>query len=157
MPTTALTVSTKTMHILVDRFGYGKDSTAGLLFVDGKNIGFTLEDEQRNVKVMDETCIPKGVYEVKLRAEGGMHRRYSNRFTFHKGMIHLQDVKDFSWIYIHVGNTEEHTSGCILVGRGCTYNNGEYTVSSSVDAYTELYKHVLDAMDQGQKILVEVR
>ena len=29
--------------------------------------------------------------------------------TFHKGMLHVQDVPGFEYILIHTGNTDEHT------------------------------------------------
>jgi hypothetical protein len=32
------------------------------------------------------------------------------------GMLHLQDVPNFTYILIHAGNTDEHTSGCLIVG-----------------------------------------
>ena len=41
---------------------------------------YTLEDEYRDVKVMGETCIPEGTYDVKFRKEGGFHSRYSAKY-----------------------------------------------------------------------------
>ncbi len=31
-------------------------------------------------------------------------------------MLHIQDVPGFTYILIHTGNTDEHTSGCLIVG-----------------------------------------
>ena len=34
----------------------------------------------------------------------------------HKGMIHVQDVAGFEYIYFNTGNIDEHTDGCLLLG-----------------------------------------
>ena len=76
-----------------------------------------LEDEYRDGKVMGETCIPEGTYDVKPRTEGGFHNRYTAKYgDFHKGMLHVQDVPNFEFILIHTGNTDEHTAGRLLLG-----------------------------------------
>ena len=62
------------MKLDVLRFSSEKDSTNGLLFdVTGKRkfLCYTLEDEYRTKKVMQETRIPAGEYEIKYRKEGG--------------------------------------------------------------------------------------
>ena len=110
------------MKLEVLRFSSQNDSTLGILFdvSDGnkKFLCFTLEDEARDTKVMGETRIPAGIYELKLRKEGGYHQRYTKKFgtKFHKGMIHVQNVPNFRWILWHTGNTDEHTMGCLLLG-----------------------------------------
>ena len=67
--------------------------TIGRLFVDGEYFCDTLEDRCRDLdkeeKVMNETAIPAGTYEV---------------------------IVNVSAIRIHKGNTDKDTSGCILVG-----------------------------------------
>ena len=66
---------------------------------------------------MHETCIPEGEYEIKLRTVGGFNERYTKKYpTMHRGMLWLQDVPGFEYILIHQGNTDEHTSGCLIVG-----------------------------------------
>lgn len=144
------------MQIKLVRYGIGRDSTGGVIFIDGKFYGYTCEDEYRDVKLMDETCIPEGEYEIKLRAEGGMHQRYKEQYDFHEGMLWLQDVPDFEWIYIHPGNNDDHTSGCILVGLQGFFDGSEYTIGRSVDAYTQLYIEVLDALHRGERVFIDV-
>ena len=109
------------MKLEVLRFSSQNDSTLGLLFdvTNGRKfLCFTLEDEARDTKVMAETRIPAGIYELKLRKEGGYHQRYTKKYgtKFHKGMIHVQNVPNFRWILWHTGNTDEHTAGCLLLG-----------------------------------------
>lgn len=146
------------MIIKVNRYGNGLDSTGGLLFVDNVHLGYTCEDQkQPGVKVQNETCIPVGRYRLKLRDAGGMNERYKAKYDFHKGMLHLQDVPNFTWIYIHVGNTDDHTSGCILVGRSATRSSrGEYTVGQSVDMYSDIYRLIYSAINSGEEVWVEV-
>ena len=144
------------MEILLERYGNGDDSTGGLLSVNGEHFCYTCEDEGREVKVQDETRIPPGRYEIKLRDAGGMNKRYKAKYKFHRGMLHLQNVPGFEWIYIHVGNTDDHTSGCILVGYSATISVREYTVGSSVAAYSDLYKLISEAIEKGERIHIEV-
>jgi hypothetical protein len=62
------------MQLEVLRFSSEADSTNGLLFdiTDGqrKFLSYTLEDEYRKEKVMSETRVPAGTYNVTLRTEG---------------------------------------------------------------------------------------
>ena len=109
------------MKLEVLRFSSQNDSTLGMLFDVTKGrkfLCFTLEDEARDTKVKSETRIPEGIYELKLRTEGGFHERYIKKYgnKFHKGMIHVQDVPNFRYILWHTGNTDKHTAGCLLLG-----------------------------------------
>ena len=78
-----------------------------------------------------------------------------NRFEFHKGMLWLQDVEDFKWIYIHTGNNEDHTDGCILVGTGCNIGTKQ-SVIGSVNAYIGIYTKIADAVLDGETVSVRV-
>ena len=71
------------MKLEVLRFSSHSDSTLGLLFdvTEGRKfLCFTLEDEARDTKVMAETRIPAGTYELKLRTVGGYHERYAKKY-----------------------------------------------------------------------------
>lgn len=146
------------LRIRVHRYGFGRTSTLGHIDVSSLYHAFTLEDERRKVKKKHETCIPPGQYVVKLRDEGGMNKRYRERFPeTHQGMLWLQDVPGFEWIYIHVGNKESHTSGCILVGDvPVVLPDGEFEIARSTDAYLRLYKLCLDALGKNEKVVVEI-
>ena len=104
------------MKLQVVRTQFGTDATNGLLFINGQFECYTLEDQYQAVKVMHETCIPEGTYDIKFRTVGGFHEKYKARYgASHYGMLHLQDVPNFTYILIHAGNTDEHTSGCLIV------------------------------------------
>lgn len=151
------------MKFEVLRISSQKDSTSGLLFdvSNGKRtfLCYTLEDEQRDVKVWGETRIPAGTYKLGLRTEGGFHNRYLSRYgaDFHKGMIHVLDVPGFEWILWHSGNTDENTAGCLLLGNTQTSNliAKDGFIGSSRDAYKLVYPRVLSAIESGLDVEVE--
>lgn len=135
------------MNLLLKRFSPGNEASLGLLFVNDEFFCYTLEDQPNEPKVPGETRIPSGRYQIILRTDGGMTKRYARRFSFHKGMLWLQDVPDFTFIYLHVGNHDDHSEGCILVGDGQVQNVTERgQVTSSVAAYTRLYEAVTNAL-----------
>jgi len=146
------------MKLQVVRTQFGKDATNGLLFIDGKFECYTLEDQYQAVKVMHETCIPEGEYDIEFRKTGGFHTRYSAKYgNSHYGMLHLQDVPGFSFILIHSGNTDEHTSGCLIVGE--TQQDLDLGkdgfVGQSVKAYKAMYRKVANELLQGKKVSIE--
>jgi hypothetical protein len=146
------------MNLELIRYGYGKDSTLGRLLVDGEFECFTLEDERREVKVFGETCIPAGRYEIKLRDEGGMHQRHLDRVPeLHQGMLWLQDVENFTYIYLHIGNKEKHTNGCPLTGQvPVCLPDGEFEVARSEVAYVAMYRKVIAPLSAGERVFIHV-
>ena len=95
------------INLEVKRIKKESDYTIGQLFINGEYFCDTLEDEIRQVKVMHETAIPTGTYKVTLER--------SPRFKRILPLLH--NVPGFTGILIHSGNTDKHTSGCILVGK----------------------------------------
>lgn len=135
------------MELNLPRFSGGDEATLGLLFTNNKFFCYTLEDQFNEPKVPGETRIPPGRYQIKLRNEGGMNKRYGKRFNFHRGMLWLQDVPNFTFVYIHTGNIDDHSEGCILVGDGQVQNVTERgQVTGSVAAYTRLYRVIIEAL-----------
>ena len=146
------------MKLTVVRTQFGTDATNGLLFIDGLFECYTLEDQYQAVKVMHETCIPEGTYNIKFRKTGGFHAKYSERYkNAHYGMLHIQDVPNFTYILIHTGNTDEHTSGCLIVGE--TQQDLEVSkdgfIGSSTVAYKKMYAKVAGQLLQGKPVSIE--
>ena len=146
------------MKLQVIRTQFGKDATNGMLFINGIFECYTLEDQYQAVKVMHETCIPEGTYDIKFRKVGGFHERYSAKYqNAHYGMLHIQDVPNFTYILIHSGNTDEHTSGCLIVGE--TQQDLDVSkdgfVGSSVVAYKKMYSKVANQLLQGKEVTIE--
>ena len=146
------------MKLQVVRTQLGKDATNGLLFIDGLFECYTLEDQYQAVKVMHETCIPEGTYSIKLRTVGGFDKRYKAKYPeLHRGMLWIQDVPGFEYILIHQGNTDEHTSGCLIVGDSQQDLDVNFNgmVGSSANAYKKLYPKVSAQLLAGNEVTIE--
>ena len=132
------------MELNLNRIADANDYTYGILYQDSNNypLAFTLEDEFHVAKIKAETRIPSGRYEIKLRNEGGMTERYRKKFAWFSGSLHLQDVPDYKYVYIHIGNTDEDTAGCILVANTCDLTpptqNG--FIGKSTGCFEKIYK-----------------
>ena len=148
------------MKLEVLRVSSDVDSSSGLVFniTDGRKfLCYSLEDEYRNDKVMHETRVPAGTYQIQLRKVGGFNARYAKKYgDFHKGMLHVQDVPGFEYILIHTGNTDEHTSGCLIVGDSQENNqllkNG--FIGKSVQAYKRIYTPIATALENGEEVTI---
>jgi len=161
-------INNRAMNLQVLRYSGDTNSTLGVLLIDGAFECYTLEDEKREVKVKGETRIPEGIYKVSLRSEGGTSARYSKKFpSFHEGMLCVHNAPDwkvvtdkmsFQYILIHIGNNEDHTAGCLLVGN--TANNNRHKaglIGESTDAYKRMYKKVVAAIERGEEITIEYK
>ena len=152
------------MELVVLRYNISTDSTNGMLlqktFTGYDFLCYTLEDEERSVKVKHETMIPYGKYEIKFRNEGGFDKRYSKRFSdIHNGMLHITNVPNFEYILIHCGNTDEHTSGCLLLGDS-QENNELITggfIGKSTQAYKRVYKRISKELLKGEQVFIEYK
>ena len=134
------------MKLTVERFTSDNDTTLSSVYLDGVFQCFGLEDEFRAEKVAKETRIPAGTYKMGVRTVGSFHEKYKNHRRYgrtHQGMLEVLQVPNFKFILIHVGNTDEDTAGCLLVGTGAVSGEGNMSVGSSADAYTQLYPKVI--------------
>ena len=132
------------MRIELVRIAFKDTYTIGKLYVDGKYFSDVLEDVDRGLdssmseseilkrKVKGQTAIPTGHYVINIT--------YSPKYK--RMMPLLLDVKGFSGIRIHSGNSSKDTEGCLLVGK----NKKVGMVLESRDTYQRLFK-----MMQGQK------
>lgn len=147
------------MKLKLVRISSQSDSTNGILYINDEFACYTLEDEQRKIKVHGETAIPLGIYEIKFRTVGGFHTKYADRFkSIHKGMLELQNVPNFEYILIHCGNTDEHTAGCILVGDSQENNEiiKDGFIGKSTDAYKRIYPKIANALLNNEKVEIEI-
>ena len=147
------------MKLKLVRISSQADSTNGVLYIDDEFACFTLEDEQREIKVQGETAIPLGIYQVEFRNVGGFHTKYAKRFSdIHEGMLELKDVPNFQYILIHCGNTDEHTAGCILLGDSQENNVllKDGFIGKSTQAYKRVYPRIAKALKNNEKVEIEI-
>ena len=148
------------MDIEVFRYSSGKNDTLGLMFIDSDFQCYTLEDEYRSEKVFGETRIPAGCYALRVRDEGGFHNKYLKKFgdKFHKGMLELVDVPNFKYVLIHIGNNDDDTAGCLLVGDSANNNKVEDGfISNSTSAYKRIYPKIIDALLDGEEVNIIIK
>ena len=136
------------MNLELIRDTFTEKSTTGVLFVDGKQFCFTLEDKDRKledggIKVFGKTCIPRGTYSIVVDYSPHYQRR----------MPHILNVPSFQGIRIHSGNTDIDTEGCILVGS----NRGPDTVINSRIAFNPLFDMLDIAYLAGGKITIVIK
>ena len=129
------------MKLLLMRKWYTDKSTIGELFINDIFQCFTLEDKVRDIKIPGRTAIFAGTFKIKIT--------FSNRFQ--KDMPLLLDVPYFSGIRIHSGNTDEDTSGCILVG---DIRKKDFIGNSRV-AYKRLFKKMRNKDVSDIKITIK--
>jgi hypothetical protein len=151
------------MKVEIKRFADNNDTTMGMLFIDGRFKCFTIEDEERDLKVSGETRIPNGTYNLGLRREGGFHNRYSKKFPEnHKGMICVYNKDnwkieangmEFQYVLFHVGNTDEDTMGCLLLNDGLDGRN--YVGNGSVNAYKRVYPIIANMLYDGNPVTIK--
>jgi len=108
----------------------------------------------REQKIKGETRIPNGTYKVELREVGGFHNKYLAKYgdTFHKGMLWVKDVPNFEYILIHVGNTDDNTEGCLLVGS--TADKDKSFIGASGNAYKDFYPKVVAAFENNEEVTI---
>ena len=141
----------------------GKETLGVLYHVDADDeifMCFTLEDQYRFRKVMADTRIPAGTYEIKLRHEGRLHNKYKKKFPVtHKGMLHIIGIPNFKYVMIHIGNTKADTAGCPLVGNlPAKYKLkwNRYKLIESTLAYKRIYKPIVESILIGHKAYIVI-
>lgn len=146
------------MKLTLQRIKENEDATLGILFIDGEAECFTIEDQFQVEKVKAETRIPEGEYEIKLRTVGSHHTRYKNMFpNIHKGMLWLQDVPNFQYILIHIGNDDNDSEGCLLVGSTVPQPMDRLLwIGESKDAYRKMYSKIVKELENNEKVTITI-
>lgn len=124
----------------------------GKLYVDGQYLCDTIEDTDRGLddrmteeeilklKVKGETAIPSGIYPVTIT--------YSPKYK--KQMPLINNVKGYSGVRIHSGNTSKDTEGCVLVG----LNKEVGKVLDSRKMYNVLFRELVSTKE---RIIIDIR
>jgi hypothetical protein len=141
------------MKLKLKRTECGKKATLGAISINDKHECFCIEDMDRQLeinpdaKVMHETCIPRGTYQVIIT--------YSNRFK--RELPLLVDVPGFEGIRIHPGNTDADSSGCILPATSWGRDGNANPIGgNSREAFRRLFEKIEAALDAGQSVEIEI-
>ena len=145
------------MRVKIIRVAQGKQSTLSHLYIDGIFQCYLLEDKIRTDKIPKQTAIPTGDYKLIVNSWGGMNTKYKNLMgKVHEGMIEIDQLPNFDYVYIHIGNTYLQTAGCPLTGFGFELINGDYQVTHSRKAYDMIYPKLLKiAKSKENQIRIE--
>ena len=140
------------MRLTLKRIANRKDYCIGKLYINGKYFCDTLEDRDRGlddsmseddikqIKIKGETAIPVGIYTVLLT--------YSPKYK--KVMPLINNVKGYSGIRIHSGNSSKDTEGCLLVGKNTVVGR----LTDSRNTFNALFKRLLQK--GSNKITIEI-
>lgn len=139
------------MHAILQREPTVKETTLGVLFLDGVFQCFTLEDAVREVlgarvetwKVPGRTAIPLGTYPLDLT--------YSPKFG--RSLPLVVGVPGFEGIRIHPGNKAGDTDGCILLGQSRV---GAFLTESAA-ACLAFQTRLADALQRGAACTLTLR
>lgn len=163
------------LYFLLQRYSDNGDSTLGLLFerrITGpgqvlKFLNYTIEDEHREVKVKSETRIPEGFYELKIArfvdARGKeivspLTKRYRDKYPWFKNHIEITNIPNFTAVYCHIGNTDNHSAGCVLFGDTANNNmKAEGFIGESTEAFKRWYERVFAHLESGKRAFFEIR
>ena len=142
------------MKLRLRRRYLGLEYTIGSLFIDGVYLCDTIEDKVRDYnqdgdlndpgeeKVFGETAIPYGFYEIDLTMSP----------KFKRLLPIILNVKHFTGIRIHRGNTAKDSHGCPLVGE----NKAKGKVLNSTKYEMLIVEAMLKAIRNQENMTIEV-
>ena len=153
------------MELKVIRKAKKTEYTIGKLYVDGVYFSDTLEDCDRGLtqdmpleeikakKVYGKTAIPTGTYEIDMNTISPKFQARSWAKPYGGKLPRLIGVKGFEGVLVHVGNTADNSSGCLLVGK----NSIKGMVTDSTKTFMSLMsKYLLPAKLRGEKITITI-
>lgn len=154
------------MRLTLKRRYKGTDYTIGSLYVNDTYVCDTLEDRDRGLaqgmsvlsikarKVFGKTAIPTGTYEIDMDTVSTKFKSKMWASPYGGKIPRLLDVKGFSGVLMHVGNTASDSLGCVLVGE----NRVKGQVINSAKTFKSLMdNHLLPAHKRGEKITITIK
>lgn len=141
------------------------DYTVGFLTENsGRFRSFCIEDTWRAQKVFGETRIPAGLYQLKIHAAEtpltlknrlAYNTPSNNWFKFH---IEVMGIPGYGDVFIHSGNDDSHTEGCLLPNYVVDSSAPDMPGSKSIIAVEAFYKLAYPILESGSDtILLDVR
>lgn len=135
-------------HLIIEEAGFRCDTIEDT--VRDKNRNGKFDNGEKKIKHV--TAIPYGTYEITMRVISPKYSK-KNAFAFTEGrMPRLLNVPEFEGILIHTGNTEQDSSGCIVVGE----NKVKGQVINSMATFKRLWRILNDAYKEGRTIYIKI-
>ena len=164
------------MHLRLERIFTNQKYTIGHLYLVNQEtnekhfICDTLEDCDRGLdenmdiqtiakkKVYMETCIPTGHYDIVMNVKSPKYSNFTKYPTYREWDAHLPrfaKVKGFEGVLIHIGNSNEDSGGCVLVGENKVKGK---VINSTVTFKNLMNNYLIPCKERGETIdLVIVR
>lgn len=152
------------MKLVLERKYKSDNYTIGKLHIDGNYFCDTLEDKDRGlntsmplaeiqkIKVKHKTAIPIGTYKIGMNIISPKYCTSPLYKNIRGRLPRLLNVPGYEGVLIHIGNTPDDTSGCILVGA----NKIKGQVINSTDTFNKLYEKLNKAHLKGEEILIQI-
>ena len=153
------------MDLLLTR-NYKKNKyTIGNLYINNKLFSNTLEDmdrsltsdmdesEIKSLKVYGETAIPTGTYTIDMNTISPRFKDRTWAKPYGGKVPRLLNVKGFSGVLIHPGNSAKDSSACVLIG----LNTKVGMVTNSTEYFHKLMKVLLEAKLKEEKITITIK
>lgn len=151
------------MEVLVKRIAKKDKYTIGKVYIDGKYLCDSIEDKDRGldqsmditeiqkIKVKHQTAIPTGTYRLTINVQSPSFSKKTYYMNFCKGYVpRILNVPGFDGILLHKGNTQDDSSGCIILG----YNKVVGKVIDSQKAFESFYNILKKT---SEKIMITIK
>jgi len=144
------------MRITLFRFLDNGNESIGLVFINGRFECFSLEDS--NNPKEGKPRIPEGSYILSYKKTvTPLTILYKTKYKWFKKHLELKAVKNYSDIYIHIGNDDEDTRGCILIGSSVsTSGSGDVIIEKSEAAYKSFYDRVSKRVEDKNDVIITI-
>jgi len=152
------------MELRIERKWKKKDYCIGVLYVNGVRFCETLEDPDRGLKqsmptgiinqnkVYGETAIPTGVYQI-LRTISPKFAKKTWGKKYGGVVPEIANVKGYSGVRIHPGNTAKDLLGCVAPGRNKEVGK---VLESQATYYKLMDEYIIPAWERGEEITLEI-
>ena len=134
---------------------YEEKATISRLSINSKEMCYALERPWKNNQLRI-SCIPEGIYGVKLKKYGKWHRRWEGQ-DWYKGVLVLTGTEPRTEILIHTANYSRQLNGCIAPGMFHGEEpNGTSCVWKSKTALLEIYPLIVEAIECEEYVELQI-
>jgi hypothetical protein len=148
------------MNLLLQRYSQAGNSTQSILLAE--NLTFfshCIEDDSQGEK--GDKRIPAGDYKLTIQRTDTpltiKHRAaYGEWFRYH---IEVSGIVGFSGVYIHAGNDQNDSEGCLLLNDQMGNNSIQSAKEGafSVQAIKRFYEKYYPLIDKGETIILKIK